>query len=242
MLTADGLLDLLSLCILVILGNVLDFRTYSAPNQGEYEPADKDQALLMSKFDHNGISSNERMAICHARGVALHIIKWVRDCCVVKSPGSEIVDDLPSIYLVRVLNALLQYQKIAEEEGIKGAPHCSSRLLSAQVENVVECDPLVQKRWDQRATYPSDILGINAEAGYVISWSSEWQHRRSGFSEGEMHICVLKSGFESHSVDSDTFFLNAGTTPFDRKFMLGERERFNRERQTGASSNLSRRT
>lgn len=37
--TMNGLLNLLSLAALNFLGNVLDFRTYSAPNQGEDETA-----------------------------------------------------------------------------------------------------------------------------------------------------------------------------------------------------------
>jgi hypothetical protein len=108
--TVDGLLDLLSACILAILGNVLDFRTYSAPNQREDEVASEDQMTLMSNYDCNNIPSNERMAICYTRGMALAIFHWVRLNCVVRSPDGKVIKDLPSKYVVQVLNTLLSYK------------------------------------------------------------------------------------------------------------------------------------
>ena len=81
-----GLLDLISACTLAILGNVLDFRTYSSANQHEDSNTSKDQIFLMSTYDRNDISSNERMAICYARGVALSIFEWVRTEFVVTHP------------------------------------------------------------------------------------------------------------------------------------------------------------
>jgi len=51
-------MNLLSACVLVILGNVLDFRTYHAPTQEKYTKADQNQQILI---DHkiNSIPINE---------------------------------------------------------------------------------------------------------------------------------------------------------------------------------------
>jgi hypothetical protein len=46
----NGLMNLLSACVLVILWNVLDFRTYHALTQEEYTKADKNQQILI---DHD---------------------------------------------------------------------------------------------------------------------------------------------------------------------------------------------
>ncbi|KAF9521617.1 hypothetical protein CPB83DRAFT_841121 [Crepidotus variabilis] len=89
--TIDGLLDLLSLCNLVVLGNVLDFRTYSAPNQHECAPADSRQAELMDVHDQNNIPWDKRMSYCYGRGVAITIMRAVRDrCLVVDGDGREL--------------------------------------------------------------------------------------------------------------------------------------------------------
>src|SRR3979490_478406 len=102
--TVDGLADLISACTLAILGNVLDFRTYCAPNQAEQHPTTKEQQWLWKKFDRNNIPGDERMAICYARGIALELFRWIRMWCVVKTPEGDIIDDLPSRHMVALLN------------------------------------------------------------------------------------------------------------------------------------------
>src|ERR1700694_660668 len=108
--TVDGLLDLISGCASAILGNVLDFRTYSAPNQAENDPMTKEQARLWKEFDRNDIPGSERIAICYARGIALAVVRWIRTSCIVKNPDGEIMDNLPSKYIVNLLDALLSYK------------------------------------------------------------------------------------------------------------------------------------
>lgn len=108
--TLQGLLDLISGCTLVVLGNVLDFRTYSAPNQTEEDFTSYAQNRLWKNFDRNDIPGEERMAICYARGVALSVFGWIRDWCIVKAPDGDVIDDLPSMYMVNLLSALLEYK------------------------------------------------------------------------------------------------------------------------------------
>ena len=150
----QGLMDLISGCSLIILANVLDFRTYSAPNQREAQRASKTQIQLWEDFDRNAIPGDQRMAICYARGLALVAFGWIRDMCVVKTPDGEVVDDLPSKYLVNLLDALNGYKDKAKGQGLAGAPHCAPWMLTAQISNVVKCDISTEKLWGQRTGKP----------------------------------------------------------------------------------------
>jgi len=168
MTTFDGLLDLLSACTLAILGNVLDPRTYCAPNQGEDEEMSDAQRLFMVKYDLNNIPSNERKAICYARGVAFSIFHWVRSEFNITGPDGHVIKDLPSQFLVQILKALLTYKTQAMCLALKGAPHCDTASLKRQVTNVVRCDPLVEKMWNDSKSMGEDSLEFEGKDRYLL--------------------------------------------------------------------------
>jgi hypothetical protein len=170
--TANGLLDLIAGCSLAILGNVLDFRTYSAPNQAEDQRATKEQRSLWKKFDRNNIPGDKRMAICYAHGIALHVFEHIRKFCIVKTPAGTILDDLPSKYMVHVLDARLVYKSRAAQLNLGGAPHCSAAMLQVQVSNVVEVDHSVKVLWKER-TCDTETLGIILDPGCTLEWSHD---------------------------------------------------------------------
>ena len=72
-------MDLISGCALAVLDNVLDFRTYSAPNQAKEDPTTRAQLQLWKDFDWNDIPGDEHMAICYAHSVVLAVFGWIRD-------------------------------------------------------------------------------------------------------------------------------------------------------------------
>lgn len=168
--TPKGLLDLVSGCTLAILGNVLDFRTYSAPNQQESEKTTTAQSRLWKDFDRNDIPGDERMAICYARGVALTVFDWIRDFCIIKTPDGQLVDDLPSKYMVNLLNALLGYKEEALAQDLHGAPHCTLPMLQDQIFNVVHCDTFVANLWRKRTAGSSTSLQIDIDEGCTVEW------------------------------------------------------------------------
>jgi hypothetical protein len=184
--TFDGLLNLLSVCILVILGNVLDFRTYKAPNQSDDVKATPQQKELMISDDINSLSQNERVACCYARGVALYIMKWVRSCAIITDPDGHIVQDLPSRFLVQILNSLLTYKKAAAAKALSGAPHCTFSLLKKQALNVLECDSALQAAWLLRTDMPDDSLELARKSGHTIMWKPDWEPEWRSSSQG-MH-------------------------------------------------------
>ncbi len=169
----DGLLDLISGCTLAILGNVLDFRTYCAPNQAEANPTTSEQQSLWKKFDWNNIRGEERMAICYTRGIALHVFAWIWKQRIVKTPNGEIMDDLPSKYVVELLDALLAYKSKADKQKLKGAPHCSFWMLKAQVSNVVTCDSSVEKLWKARKGKSPGNLRMTLDEGCTVEWRDD---------------------------------------------------------------------
>ena len=125
----EGVLNVICLAVLIILGNVLDFRTYSAPNQGEADEASAAQTTLMNTGDINAIPNNERIAYCYARGVALHILSWLRACTTFTGPPEGIADDLISLFFVQILASLSKYKSVAEANSYIGVPQCTSHLL-----------------------------------------------------------------------------------------------------------------
>lgn len=168
--TLDGLLDLISGCTFAILANVLDFRTYSAPNQHERDRTTKAQRQLWEDFDRNAIPGDERMAMCHARGVALVVFGWIRDCCIVQTPDGEVIDDLPSKYAVNMLDALIGYKEKADARSLKGAPHCEQGMLEAQISNVAKCDELVEGLLGKGTKGHSTNLKLNLDERCMVQW------------------------------------------------------------------------
>lgn len=172
----DGLLNLISGCTLAILGNVLDFRTYSAPNQAEDDPMTKEQQQLWKDFDRNDIPGDERMAICYARGIALAVFQWIRTRCIVKDPVGEVLDDLPLKQMVELLGALLAYKANAATRRLNGVPHCNLGMLKAQVLNVVGCDSSIEKLWKDGKGKSSNSLRMTLDEGCTVVWKDDTPH------------------------------------------------------------------
>lgn len=171
----EGVMNLISLCVLIILGNVLDFRTYSAPNSHHTRPLTKDQKRLIKKFDLNAIPMDERLVICYCRGAALHLFAWIRECCVIYGPDGSVVEDLPSLFLVKICKALIRYKGIAEAGKYVGAPHCSLDMLISQIHNLVECDEDLLAMWASQSDLEPDSLELEDKASYRIEWDADWE-------------------------------------------------------------------
>jgi len=179
----DGLMNLLSACVLVILGNVLDFRTYRAPTQEEYTKADKNQQILI---DHeiNTIPISERFAICYARGVALRLINWIRHCSVITGPGGDIVSDLPSRFFIQIAQTLVKYKEGANVSKLDLQANCTLGMLMKQINNVVDVDPHISALWLERHLLPSDSLALANQDEYSVKWLPDAQHKWSSLPYG----------------------------------------------------------
>lgn len=178
-------MDLLSACILVILGNVLDFRTYRAPNQEEYTKADKNQQILL---DHeiNGIPVSERFAICYARGTALHLVNWIRRCAIITSPEGHIISDLPALFFVQIGQTLIKYKEGANASKLDLQANCTLGMLTKQIENVVNVDPGFSSSWSRRNLLPSDSLALANQHEYSVQWRNDVPSKWSNLPNGTL--------------------------------------------------------
>ena len=52
-------------------------------------------------------------------------------------PNGSVFEDLPSIYVSKLLRAHIEYKRCAMEKWLTGVPHCNSADLLKQVENVI---------------------------------------------------------------------------------------------------------
>lgn len=212
--TFVGLVNLLSLCNLLILGNVLDFRTYSAPNQKSQDEVNIPGLMLMEHFDRSNIKKEERLSMMFSRGIALELLRWVRDFCVVESPDGDVIQDLPSRYICQQVAALLRYKEEAEHLKIIGAPHCTLELLKKQVNNAVSCDNALNSSWTQPSQITNNTsLGFGSMQGYSLHWK-----------RGIFHLRTYEE------------LLNDGATDFDRRFVKGEQYRSNQDHQLVANN------
>ena len=129
--TVNGAIDLISLCFLVIFGNVLDFRTYCTPDGGPAKEADKN--------DVNNISIDERYNICIARGTCIELLNWWRTKYSISTPEFSCQNDFPTHFIISQALALWVYKTRTEQDGRPGAPGCTAELLLAQIFNVLGC-------------------------------------------------------------------------------------------------------
>ena len=135
----DSLMDLISLCIIGVLINVLDFRTYTHRAAGkEMSEFEKEQ---LAKFDCNGLSLSERQACQYVRGLALQMLRWIDDHYCVKDAEAKTVHGFAFNCLFTFVQALRTYIKEAEQqEGISSVPNCTSVSLDNQIESLFPPD------------------------------------------------------------------------------------------------------
>ncbi|KAF8874506.1 hypothetical protein CPB84DRAFT_1690089 [Gymnopilus junonius] len=214
----DGVLNLLSACVLVVLGNVLDFRTYKAPNQSDDDEASEEQASLLQNCDINAIPYNERVASCYARGVAFYVMQWIQACATICGPSGEVVKDFPYRFLVQILQSLQNYKLTASRRRLPGVPHCTYSKLKSQIENILSApDNALAAAWACRESVPSDSLKLANKERYSISWSLGWQAK-----------------WKSPSID----FVALGMTPFDSKYLQALRDHSTAGTNSGSTSQL----
>ena len=220
----DGLMNLLSACVLVVLGNVLDFRTYRAPSQEENQEANKNQQILID-HDFNTIPVNERFAICYSRGVALHLINWIRRYSMITGPGGENVQDLPSSFFVQIAQTLIKYKMGANVSKLELQANCKLDMLRRQIENVVEIDPHFSSLWTERHSLPSDSLSLPNQNEYSVKWKTDIQQKWSN--EGMFDYCI---SYDITNIISLAFFED-GVTEFDERFFNTQKNRQHLESQ-----------
>ncbi|KAF9473554.1 hypothetical protein BDN70DRAFT_785722, partial [Pholiota conissans] len=107
--------DLLLICALGTLINVLSFETYTAPGLRREAKMDKSQAQLWNEHDVNGISEDDRKLYCLARGQSFEIVAWL-DANFSTGPTNVPVQSLFSQALLHICKTVCNYKWLADKK------------------------------------------------------------------------------------------------------------------------------
>ena len=207
----SGALDLFAFCFLVILGNILDFHTYT---NASGDPLEEAQA-----YDQNGIALEERVNICQARGVCLELLHWWESKYrIINPPAIYSATDtaLTTCLIVGQAATLLKYKASAEKDEREGAPGCTASLLSLQIKNVISIIPGGVLEWERIHDTPSEVddrLGFDQD---------DWVHAEIVDREPQNYRELNPEASALYlipSLEAPTDFVPVGCTPFDSSFM-----------------------
>lgn len=199
--TIDGVLDLLSLCWMVIMSNVLDHRTYSAPNQDEYEDASPAELKRLGENDLNAIPQEERLNMVYARGICYDILRWFDAHFTVEDIATGVQRDAFGLrWIATETFKLMRYKETAELQGLQGAAHCTPKMLQHQINNVMQME-ITRQVWV--AVHAEGISEVE-----YLGWSTEMKgcvvvHKREvGDSDHEGMILAYLNERQSSDIVS----------------------------------------
>ena len=138
--SVESLVDLLTLCNLGILHNVIDSESYthsSCIDTAKISDAEKDQ---LWNYDFNASIYHHRRAAIHTRALALELIEWVdknyyikplhADGATVDQRGPKLkCGEIARLYLAQQCAALLRYKELAVQKKESGVDNCSTNML-----------------------------------------------------------------------------------------------------------------
>jgi hypothetical protein len=123
-----SLLDVVTLCNLVILMNVLDGRTYQSDEAGS-------------------LSVQERLSCIYTRGKCIDLLNWIDERYRLRDPFTNEFDRCSWMmrqYFFQQISVIKSYKNDAENEGILGsdsALNCSAKRVSKELDMVAQIFP-----------------------------------------------------------------------------------------------------
>ena len=160
-------LDVVTLCNLILLMNVLDGRTYQS----------------------GSISSEERLSSIYARGKCIDLLNWIDENYRLHEPSTENFDGIEKIercswmmteYFLQQISAIRSYKQEAEKIGIRGtdsAQNCTAEQLSKELEMVQKIFPGSNKKHSLSGMTSSSLAWIG------IKYRVECKRRSSPMSK-----------------------------------------------------------
>lgn len=129
----NSVLDLFTLCNLMILANVLDLRTHQPPLMTPQSRA----VDVWEKHDVNMVPAIERYEIAHARGRCWDILRWFFSAYEIfdKGVGEPIngFDHVAMAYLSHQASAILEFKKRALKSLLDNGKQVSLKSLERQI-------------------------------------------------------------------------------------------------------------
>jgi hypothetical protein len=136
----NSVLDLFTLCNLIILSNVLDLRTYQISPETSPTSSLKYSRKLKDLHDVNAIAATERYQMAHSRGCCFDILHWYfKKYEIFDKETLEPVDGFNVVameYLRHQASVILVYKKkaLAEEgEDSTDSQFCTAEDLESQM-------------------------------------------------------------------------------------------------------------
>ncbi|KDR65363.1 hypothetical protein GALMADRAFT_148754 [Galerina marginata CBS 339.88] len=174
--TFESVLDLLCLCNLVILGNVLDERTYLGPNQQAEARTHPVAERRMTEHDANTLDRCERLRMVQARGMCFYLLDWFEECYEIRNTETNaVVRAVPYSFLAKQGAAIVKYKKNAWNRAtinggrIHGTPHCTPLRLESQMDNVMQVHPKVFLAWQNRTEFDTTSLSYGSKgSSYTV--------------------------------------------------------------------------
>lgn len=135
-------MDLLVVCGLGVLINVLSLETYTAPGLNgkratdEVPAMDEIQAQQWAEYDINALSEDDRKMLCLARGQSFELIEWLDWNFTTGLPNIPI-QSLFSNILLNMCKMLCDYKWRADKEEIKCIADFTLARLQIQITGVL---------------------------------------------------------------------------------------------------------
>ncbi|KAJ3500929.1 hypothetical protein NLJ89_g9572 [Agrocybe chaxingu] len=141
--------DIIIVCILAMLLNVLDFRTYRWPGLGDDEELTDKMKEMMRLYDANGIPPYDRAGCTMARTKTIQLLVFLEKKYEVYDEEQEeiLLSEFFVEYLFSICRGLRNYRKLADEAEFDGGGKVSLELLDQQLERMFTPGDKLQERW-----------------------------------------------------------------------------------------------
>ncbi len=130
-------MDLLVVCCLGVLINVLSHLTYLAPGMERHQKMNSVQVYMWNQYDVNGLSEDNRKLLCLARGRSIELIMWL------STQYTTGISDLPVrklflAVLIDVCKMLCNYKSQADARQTLCSPDFTIERLVIQIRAALE--------------------------------------------------------------------------------------------------------
>lgn len=134
----NSLIDLLSLVLLGLMSNALDFKTYRFPGKDLHDPLSPEELSLMAAYDLNAMDASERTLCMYVRGLAWELVDWVlKHYSIYDAVGQPVNPDwFFATYFGHIVYPILRSSSQPGVQHEKGAQGCTYERLMSQIDSV----------------------------------------------------------------------------------------------------------
>ena len=125
-------MDLLVVCGLGVMMNVLCHATYSAPGLDRELKMNTAQVRLWNHYDVNGLTEDDRKLFCLTRGQSIELVSWLSATYTTGIPDIP-AQKLFATVLVNICTMLCNYKWQADNQRMDSAPDFTIGRLKIQI-------------------------------------------------------------------------------------------------------------